>query len=174
MEKLLKGEALKIARFLIVGGSCALLDCSIVWALGRFLPPLTAVTAGYLAGVSCHFILNKFWVFRCRRSDYGCQLAQYGLNAVCCWLLTLGAVRFCLGTITANLLVAKLIALPPATVLGFCILHGLVFRKQSPASVYNDAMQVPVLLNPSSFQPGTFKQQDNRPPQKAVSHRVGG
>ncbi|MBV9999010.1 MAG: GtrA family protein [Verrucomicrobia bacterium] len=149
METLIKGEALKIARFLIVGGGCALLDCSIVWALGFFLPPLAAVSAGYLAGVSCHFVLNKFWVFRCRRSDYGRQLAQYGLNAVCCWLLTLTAVHFCLGTLTTNLLVAKLFALPPATALGFCILHGLVFRKRSPASTATDVMPEPIRLNPS-------------------------
>lgn len=101
-------------------------------SLSSYFAQLVAVSAGYLAGVGCHFFLNKFWVFRCRRSDYGWQLAQYGLNAVGCWLITLAAVHFCLGTFTPNLLVAKLFALPPATALGFCVLHGMVFRERSP------------------------------------------
>jgi putative flippase GtrA len=134
METLTKREAgLKLARFLATGGGCAVLDCSLVWVLGFFLPPLVAVSAGYLAGVSCHFVLNKFWVFRCRRSDYGRQLTQYGLNAGCCWVMTVAAVHFCLKTFTTNLLLAKLFALPPATAVGFCVLRGVVFRERSPA-----------------------------------------
>jgi putative flippase GtrA len=118
-------------RFLTVGGTVAVIDFSLVWLLHFFLRPLVAVSIAYLTGVTCHFLLNKFWVFRCRRSDYGKQLVQYGFNVFCCWLVTIAIVRLCLNTFTNNILVAKLCAIPPATLLGFLGLQLMVFRHKA-------------------------------------------
>jgi putative flippase GtrA len=127
-----QNRALRVIRFLTVGGTVAAIDFSLVWLLHFFLRPLVAVSIAYLTGVTCHFLLNKFWVFRCRRSDYGKQLVQYGLNVFCCWLVTLAIVRLCLNTFTNNILVAKLCAIPPATLLGFLGLQLMVFRRTAP------------------------------------------
>lgn len=122
-------------RFLAVGSTVAAVDFLLVWVLHFFLRPLVAVSIAYLAAVVCHFVLNKFWVFRCRRSDYGKQLVQYGLNVFCCWLVTVVIVRLCLHTFTGNILVAKLCAIPPATVLGFLGLQLMVFRHRPRGGV---------------------------------------
>ena len=134
-----RDRALRVIRFLTVGSTVAAIDFSLVWLLHLFLRPLVAVSIAYLAAVMCHFLLNKFWVFRCRRSDYGKQLLQYGLNVFCCWLVTIAIVRFCLNTFTTNILVAKLCAIPPATLLGFLGLQLMVFRHRPSGGVRGNA-----------------------------------
>jgi putative flippase GtrA len=120
-----------------VGATVAAIDFSLLWVLSRWLPPLMAVSIAYLTAVSCHFLLNKMWVFRCSRTDYAKQVAQYALGVAACWLTTLGIVRISLSTITENILLAKLIAVPPATLVGFLMLRFFVFgsRKKSTVSV---------------------------------------
>ena len=136
-----RDRALRVIRFLTVGGTVAAVDFSLVWVLHFFLQPLVAVSIAYLTGVTCHFLLNKFWVFRCRRSDYGKQLAQYGLNVFCCWLVTIAIVRLCLNTFTTNILIAKLCAIPPATLLGFLGLQLMVFRRRVSGRVRSSERQ---------------------------------
>ena len=100
-----------------------------VFAFSRFLPPLVAVTIAYFIGVTCHFLLNKFWVFRCQRSDYVRQLLQYSTVVGSSWLITLGVVHFCLSTFTSNILIAKLCAIPCATLTGFILMQTFVFKR---------------------------------------------
>jgi putative flippase GtrA len=119
----------RFIRFCTVGSSVALIDFSMLFAFSRFLPPLTAVTIAYFIGVTCHFLLNKFWVFRCQRSDYVRQLLQYSLVVGSNWLITLGVVHMCLSTFTSNILLAKLCAIPCATLSGFLLMQMFVFRK---------------------------------------------
>ncbi len=120
----------------------AFIDFSMVFLFSRFLPPLVAVTIAYFIGVTCHFLLNKFWVFRCQRSDYLRQLLQYSAVVGSSWLITLGVVHGCLSTFTSNVLVAKLCAIPCATLSGFLLMQLFVFkRSQRPEaaelSTYN-------------------------------------
>jgi putative flippase GtrA len=104
-------------------------DFSTVWLLSRFLQPLAAVSIAYFVGVACHFLLNKFWVFQCRRSDYVRQLMQYLTVVLSSWLTTIATVQLSLSTITHNILIAKLFAVPPATLIGFILMQFFVFRK---------------------------------------------
>jgi putative flippase GtrA len=119
----------RFVRFCTVGSTVALIDFSMVFVFSRFLPPLVAVTIAYFIGVTCHFLLNKFWVFRCERSDYVRQLLQYSAVVGSSWLITLGVVHFCLSTFTSNILIAKLCAIPCATLSGFLLMHTFVFRR---------------------------------------------
>ena len=119
----------KFIRFCTVGGTVALIDFSMVFLFSRFLAPLIAVTIAYFIGVTCHFSLNKFWVFRCRRSDYLRQLLQYSAVVGSSWLITLGVVHVCLSTFTSNVLLAKLCAIPCATISGFLLMQLFVFRR---------------------------------------------
>jgi putative flippase GtrA len=119
----------KFVRFCTVGSTVALIDFSMLFIFSRFLPPLVAVTIAYFIGVTCHFLLNKFWVFRCRRSDYLRQVLQYSTVVGSSWLITLGVVHLCLSTFTSNVLIAKLCAIPCATLSGFLLMQMIVFKR---------------------------------------------
>ena len=116
-------------RFVTVGASVAIIDCSGVALFSRFFPPLLSVTLAYFIAVCCHFLLNKFWVFRCRRSDYLKQLFYYGVVILNNWLITVIVVMVCLATFTQNVLIAKLCAIPVATMFNFLLMQTIVFRK---------------------------------------------
>jgi putative flippase GtrA len=118
----------RFLRFATVGGSVAVIDFSGVAIFSRFLAPLVAVTVAYFIAVCCHFLLNKFWVFRCRRNDYARQLVQYGTVIFINWVITISVVHLCLSTFTSNVLVAKLCAIPCATLCNFLLMQLVVFR----------------------------------------------
>ncbi|MBV9876104.1 MAG: GtrA family protein [Verrucomicrobia bacterium] len=122
-------RALRFIRFITVGASVAIIDFSGVALFSRFFPPLLSVTFAYFIAVCCHFLLNKFWVFRCRRSDYLKQLFHYGVVITGNWLITVIVVTVCLATFTQNVLIAKLCAIPCATVCNFLLMQTIVFRK---------------------------------------------
>ncbi len=118
---------LRFLRFGTVGLTVAAIDLSLVAFLQHLLPPLGAVTLAYFAGVTCHFLLNKHWVFRCRRSDHPHQVCRYAVNVAACWLLTVAVVHLALTHFTQSVLAAKLCALAPATVFGFCMMRFWIF-----------------------------------------------
>lgn len=119
----------------MVGSTVAVIDFSLVWILSRWLSPLVAVSIAYVGAVCCHFLLNKMWVFQCSRTDHAKQVAQYAMSVTGCWLTTLGVVRLSLSTITSNVLLAKLIALPPASLVGFVLLRCFVFASKKKSTV---------------------------------------
>ena len=118
----------RFVRFATVGATVAAIDFSSVAIFSRFLAPLVAVTIAYFIGVTCHFLLNKFWVFRCQRSDYLKQLVQYGAVILNSWIITIIVVHLCLSTFTSNVLVAKLFSIPCATMCNFLLMQFVVFR----------------------------------------------
>jgi putative flippase GtrA len=120
---------LRFLRFCIVGATVAAIDFSLVWLLSSRIQPLVAVSIAYLIAVCFHFLLNKMWVFRCTRSDYVRQLMQYFAVVVASWLTTISIVHFCLSGFTTNILIAKLFAVPPATLVAFLLMQFFVFRK---------------------------------------------
>jgi putative flippase GtrA len=129
LKDLLNRErVLRFVRFVTVGASVAVIDCSGVALFSRFFPPLVAVTVAYFIAVCCHYLANKFWVFRCRRSDYLKQLFSYGVVIVNNWLITVVVVSVCLSTFTSNVVIAKLCAIPCATMCNFLLMQLVVFR----------------------------------------------
>ena len=122
----------RFVRFATVGASVAVIDFSCVAVFSRFLAPLVAVSIAYFIGVTCHFLLNKFWVFRCRRKDYGKQLIQYAGVILNNWVITIVVVQICLSTFTSNVLIAKLCAIPCATMCNFLLMQMVVFRSHPP------------------------------------------
>jgi putative flippase GtrA len=128
MGLLNREQIFRFLRFATVGASVAVIDFSSVAVLSRLLAPLIAVSVAYFIGVTCHFLLNKFWVFRCQRKDYAKQLIQYGAVILNNWLITLVVVQICLSTFTSNVLIAKLCAIPCATMCNFVLMLLVVFR----------------------------------------------
>jgi putative flippase GtrA len=125
-------RVLRFMRFVTVGASVAVIDCSGVALFSRFFPPLVAVTVAYFIAVCCHYLANKFWVFRCRRNDHLKQLFSYGVVIVNNWLITLIVVSVCLATFTSNVVIAKLCAIPCATMCNFLLMQLVVFRPHRP------------------------------------------
>ena len=120
---------LRFLRFCTVGATVTAIDFGLVWFLSSRIPPLVAVSIAYLTAVCCHFLLNKMWVFRCRRSDLVRQLLQYLAVVVASWFITITIVHFCLSSFTTNVLIAKLFAVPPATFVAFLLMQFFVFRR---------------------------------------------
>ena len=112
-----------------MGAAVASIDFGLVWLLSGHLPPLIAVSLAYFTAVCCHFLLNKMWVFQCRRSDYIRQLIEYSAAVVASWVTTLTIVHLCLSSFTSNVLIAKLFAVPPATLIAFLLMQLFVFRR---------------------------------------------
>jgi putative flippase GtrA len=117
----------QLIRFCVVGGSVALIDLTIVWMTSHFLPALFAVSLGYFTGVTCHFLLNKFWVFRCNSRRYRRQLALYLLHIALYWLMTILIVSLVL-SMTGNVVVARVVSIPPMTLFTFCFLRFVIFK----------------------------------------------
>lgn len=124
---------LRFLRYCFVGASVAAIDFSLVWLLSSRVPALVAVSIAYLTAVCCHFLLNKMWVFRYRRNDYVRQVTQYFAVVVASWLTTITIVHFCLSGFTTNVLIAKLFAVPPASLVTFLLMQLLVFRRPRPS-----------------------------------------
>jgi putative flippase GtrA len=127
-------KVLRFLRFAAVGATVAVIDFSSVAIFSGFLPPLIAVTIGYFIAVICHFLLNKYWVFRCRRKDHTKQVFLYGGVILNSWLITIVVVHLCLSTFTSNVLIAKLFAIPCATMWNFLLMQFVVFRAHRPAT----------------------------------------
>ena len=119
----------RLFRFCVVGGVVAGFDFSLVWLFVRVLPPLGAVALAYLLAVALHFCLNRWWVFAAADAPASRQLPRYALTVAACWLCTVGVTVLALATFTANVFVAKILALPCATLLGFFLMRGFVFRR---------------------------------------------
>jgi putative flippase GtrA len=122
----------QFVRFCVVGAVVLALDFTLIWILHHFLPSLVAVSIAYLLAVAAHFLLNRYWVFRAGGLPLGGSLLRYSLALAACWASTVSLVWLSLHTVTEQVLVAKAIAVPPTTLLGFLIIRFYVFRP--PAS----------------------------------------
>lgn len=124
----------RLCRFGGVGGLVFAVDFALIWLFQRVLPPLAAVSLAYGLAVTLHFLLNKLWVFEARQPVAGRELGRYGLTVLACWAATVGVVGAALHTVTASVLLAKALALPPATLLGFLLMRRFVFPPASAAA----------------------------------------
>lgn len=135
ISSLLKpANLVKAFRFGVVGGVVLLIDLGLVHLLNPWFPSLLTVSIAYVIAVTVHFLLNKFWVFKCSSQAYGSQILRYLVNLVACWLSTVALVYLALRWITPHLLVAKLIAVPPTTLLAYALLRWFVFNATAAAS----------------------------------------
>ena len=124
-----KERIIQFTRFCAVGGSAAVIDLTVVWMTSRLLPPLVAVSLGFITGVTCHFLLNKFWVFRCNSQQYRRQLALYLVQVALYWLMTMLIVSLVLSVTGASVVVARVISIPPMTLFTFFYMRFVVFNK---------------------------------------------
>jgi putative flippase GtrA len=126
-----RDTARKALRFCLTGGFVFGVDLSMLWLWSRFTPPLVAVSAAYVIAVTVHFCLNKWWVFEQGASPAGAQFVRYVLAVAACWLCTVVIVSLALKFVTPEVFVAKLMAMPPTTALGFGLMKFFVFRQKA-------------------------------------------
>ena len=124
----------RFLRFCAAGATVAIVDFGLAWTLSHVLTPIFAVSLGYFAAVTCHFLLNKLWVFNCQRRDYHRQLTWYGLTVIASWLITVTVDIAVLPLVSSNIIFAKLIALPPASIVAFVLMQVFVFRRPSKSA----------------------------------------
>src|SRR5271165_3658828 len=136
-----KERILQFTRFCTVGGTVAVIDLTVVWITSHFLSALVAVSLGYIAGATCHFLLNKFWVFQCSSQQYRRQLALYLLHVTLYWLMAMLIVSLVLSITGASVVVARVISIPPLMLFTFCSLRFVVFNtaRLSPSPLRRDA-----------------------------------
>ncbi len=114
-------------RFGSTGVVVCAVDLALVWVLSHFLWPAIAVSTAYLTAVCLHFCLNKWWVFKNHEANYGSQTLRYGLTVLACWLCTLLVFSAALRLLTSGIMIAKLIAIPPTTLLSYLLMKNFVF-----------------------------------------------
>ena len=115
-------------RFGLVGTLVFGIDFGMLWLFKRLVPPLVAVSIAYLLGVTAHFSLNKWWVFRSQANVRGMEVVRYVLTVCVCWLCTVSVTWLALRFVTSNVFVARYMAIPPASLLSFLLMRGFVFR----------------------------------------------
>jgi len=120
--------SVRFVRFLTVGGCTAVVDFSGLWLLKHWFSPTLAFSGAYLAAVATHFLLNKHWTFRCARKDVVRQMAEYLVVLVVTYLVQLAAFRGGLIVFHQNPYIAKACAVPPSTIVGYCLLRLRVFK----------------------------------------------
>jgi putative flippase GtrA len=121
-------EWLKTAvRFGCVGGLVFGVDVGALWCLEACLPWIPAVTVAYLLAVAVHFTLNRSWVFESRNQTLSRQLIRYAVTVFLCWSSTVGLVALSLRTVTGSVVIAKVLAVPVVTLLGFALMKWYVF-----------------------------------------------
>jgi putative flippase GtrA len=119
-------------RFCLVGAAVFALDFFLIWILHRLMPKLLAVSIAYVVAVTVHFCLNRWWVFAAAQDPPARQLARYVPTVAACWACTVGIVWLSLRTLSPNVFLAKALAIPPATLLGFLLMRFFVFRAARP------------------------------------------
>jgi putative flippase GtrA len=118
----------QVFRFCVVGTVVFAVDFAALWVLQGYLPQLVAVSVAYFLAVAVHFSLNRWWVFGRNKKFCATELGQYSMMVAACWLCTVLVVWIALQSITANVLIAKALAVPPATFLSFVLMQRFVFR----------------------------------------------
>jgi putative flippase GtrA len=123
----------RLVRFLVVGGCSAVVDFSTLWMLNGRLAPTVAFSCAYVVGIVTHFLLNKYWTFHCVRTDLLKQVMEYLVVLLITYLVQLVCFRAGLAVFHQNIYLAKVVAIPPSTLVGFCLLKIRVFREAAVA-----------------------------------------
>ena len=121
---------MRLGRFLVVGGTAAGVDFAVLSLLHFELVPTAAFSIAYASGVITHFLLNKYWTFRCVRTDLLRQVGEYLLVVLVNYILQLIVFRSVLSVWPAiSIYIAKAAAIPAGTVPGFFLFKKHVFRR---------------------------------------------
>lgn len=115
-------------RFLVVGGTTALVQFSTLALFKQFLGPTLAFTLSFILATATHYSLNRFWALPSTRRDTVQQFGEYLTAAAISYLINLGLFHLCLSAIGLSVMWSAAVALPPTTLVIFLLLNYRVFR----------------------------------------------
>jgi putative flippase GtrA len=118
----------RFLRFLVVGGTAALVQLSTLALLKRFVGPDFAFTLSFILATATHYSLNRFWALPSGRRDTVQQLGEYLTTAGLSYLINLGLFRLSLSVIGLSVMWSAAVAVPPSTLVVFLLLNYRVFR----------------------------------------------
>lgn len=119
---------MRFLRFLVVGGTAALVQLSTLALCKRLLPPDGAFTVSFVLATATHYTLNRFWALPSGRRDSLRQLGEYLATAGISYVINLGLFRLALSVIGLGVVWSAVAALPPSTLVVFLLLNYRVFR----------------------------------------------
>jgi putative flippase GtrA len=120
----------RFVRFLVVGGSSALLQFAVLAVVRGRVRDTLAFSVSWLLSTSAHYLLNRFWALPSGRDDPGRQFGEYLLTAAVSYLITLAAFTVGHDVVHLDVMWASFWAIPPSTLIVFLLLNFRVFRAQ--------------------------------------------
>jgi len=91
---MLKPESIhRVFRFGLVGLIVMLVFTGLNWLLAPSLGPNGAFFTAYPVAVALHFCLNKWWTFRCERTDSGRQVGEYLVMVLVTFLIQVAVFK---------------------------------------------------------------------------------
>lgn len=118
----------RFLRFLVVGGTAAVVQLSTLALFKLVLGPNVAFTLSFILATATHYSLNRFWALPSARRDTVQQLGEYLTTAGLSYLINLGLFRLCLSVIGLSVMWSAFVAVPPSTLVVFLLLNYRVFR----------------------------------------------
>ena len=122
----------QLARFVLIGGFCALVDFGVYQALLALdLWVHLAKAVSFVAGTTTAYFLNRRYTFAAGRTDGAGQLGGFALLYTVTFFVNVGTNALLLGLLPASrweIPLAWVVAQGTATVINFVMLRTVVFR----------------------------------------------
>ena len=125
----------KIIRFLVVGATAFIVDfvCASLFII--FMPRVPSLVLAYMMSCIFHYTSSKYWAFDDSSPLSVRQVWLYALVNIATLVINTSITNLMLGYSNQGLLIAKAVALPPSSILGFVLLRWLVFKNVKTKSV---------------------------------------
>lgn len=125
-----KASIKKVLRFLVSGGSAALVEYLVFLVLHHVHVDLViANTLSFMSGFVVSFLLNKFWVFSNQESMKG-QLLKYSILALVNVLISNGVVWLMVNELGVVPFIAKVITMVAIASWNYIIFSKIVFKNR--------------------------------------------
>jgi putative flippase GtrA len=121
----------RFLRFLVVGGSSALLQFVVLAVVKGRIGDTLAFSVSWIVSTAAHYLMNRFWALPSARHDAGKQFGEYLVTVAASYLITLGAFQLLHDAFGFGVMWATFWAIPPSTVVVFLLLNYRVFRRSS-------------------------------------------
>ncbi len=120
-------EALRLLRFLVVGGGTLVVQLVVFGTLRQVVGETVAFSVSWVVSTTTHYFANRFWALPSARQDAGKQFGEYLFTIAVSYVINLGAFK-ALRWLEVPELWATALAVPPSTVAVFLLLNYRVFR----------------------------------------------
>lgn len=125
---------MRFLRFLVVGGSAAIVQFSTLWLLKRWLSPDIAFSGAFVCSTLTHYCLNRFWALPSMREDVIRQFWEYLFSVIVSYAINLSAFKLCHDRLGLGVMWSACLAIPPSTIVVFILLNYRVFRSSENVS----------------------------------------